>query len=185
MGRRLYERFELVHDPGETVQRRLRAQELTMRPRRISEHRRARGHVADVAGLYEQPRAASDREMIRDAYLAGDDHIVLHLHAASDASLRHDETAGADPNVAPELHVAAETGVRADGYRLLPRRPPADRGRRMDTRFPDGLRIQDGKHDQQRRVRLGDDDARFGPAGRGFELRRNEHDGRAGALKVG
>src|SRR5216117_2455290 len=295
IGRRLYESFELVHDLREAVHRRLGAQVLAPRARRVAEQRRARGHITDQPRLHEDARPAPDGEMIRDPYLTGDDHVVLHLAALRDAGLRHDEAARTDPHVvrdvdqvvdlcarsdhgiihaaavdarvradldvipdeaaahvrnlavgfatplardvpepvaaehrarvhdhplpergariqrdagiqlrvvadrdavaehaaradahvAPELHLAAETGVGADGHRLLPGRPPADVGRGVDAGFPDGLRIQHGKHDQQRRVRLGYDDARLGSAGRCFERRRDEHHRRAGALKVG
>src|SRR5206468_6658262 len=294
IGRRLYESFELVHDFGESVHGRLRAEILAARSRRITEQRRVGRNVGDHSRLYEQPGATPDREVIRDARLSRDDHVVLHLAAPRNTGLRHDEAAGADPHVmgdvheivdlrarsdhgvvhtaavdarvradldvvpdqapadvrdlavrlaalpgdvaepiapqhragvddhalaqgrarverdarvelrvladrhavaehaaradadvAPELHLAAETGVRTDGDRPLPGRSPPDDGRRMDAGFPDGLRIQDGKHDQQRGVRLGNDDARFGSARRGFERRSDENHGRAGALKVG
>src|SRR6266516_4770268 len=114
LGFGLHERFELVHDFREPVHRRLGTQELAVRTGRRAEQRPLGGHVGDVSGLHEQPRAAPDREMVRDAGLAGDDHIILHLHATRNAGLRHDETARADPHVMREVDEGVDLGARAD-----------------------------------------------------------------------
>src|SRR2546427_5558517 len=290
----VHELLELVDDLREPVHRCLRTQELAVRPRRIAEQRGVAGNIAEMPGLDEQPRAASDRELIRDARLTGDDHVILHPHAAGDPRLGHDQASRANPHVvrdvdqvidlrprsdhrivhaaaidagvgpdldvipdeaathvrnlpvllavlagdiaeavapqhrapvhdhafaerrpgierdariqlrvvadrhavaqhaaradatvAAELHFPPEDGMRPDRDRFLPGRPVADDRCRMDAGFPDGLWIQHGKHDQQRRIRIGDDDARLGTAIRRFQRRRDQHDRRAGALKVG
>ena len=64
--------------------------------------------------LHEQPRATPDREVIRNAGLTGDDHIVLHLHAPGDPGLRHDQTARADPHVVRDVHQIVDLRARPD-----------------------------------------------------------------------
>src|SRR5436309_885096 len=81
----LNESLEIVHDFGETVERHLGAQKLAVRACRRPEVGSLGGNIGDRPGLDEQPGAACDAEMIRDARLPRDDHVVLHLHAPGDA----------------------------------------------------------------------------------------------------
>ncbi|PYO90917.1 MAG: hypothetical protein DMD66_01235 [Gemmatimonadetes bacterium] len=146
--------------------------------------------LAALAGEVAESIAPQDRARVHDHAFAErrpgierDAGIQLRVVADRHAVAQH--AACADANVAAELHFPPEDGMRPDRDRFLPRRPVADDRCRMDARFPDGLRIQHGKQDQQRRIRIGDDDARLGTAIRRFQRRRDEHDRRAGALKVG
>src|SRR5690348_12108491 len=54
----LDERFELVHDFGQPVERDLSAEELAPWPGRGAEEGRVRRQIGDDARLHEQPRAA-------------------------------------------------------------------------------------------------------------------------------
>src|SRR6266581_101150 len=108
----LDESLEIVHDFGETVQRHLGAQKLAVRACRRPEVGRLGGNIGDRPGLDEQPGAASDGEMIRNARLPRDDHVVLHLHTPGDAGLRHDEAARADAHVMGDVDEIVDLGAR-------------------------------------------------------------------------
>src|SRR6266571_5350027 len=114
LGLGLDERLELVDDFGEAVHRGLGAQQLAVRARGIARHGALGGNVRDDARLHQQPGAVPDRNVIRDAGLSRDDHIVLHLAAAGDAGLRHDETARADPHVMGDVDEIVDLRARSD-----------------------------------------------------------------------
>src|SRR5439155_1727187 len=114
LGFGLHQGFELVDDLCEAVHRRLGAQQLTVRARGIPGDGDPGGHVGDDARLHEQPRATPDRDVVPNAGLPRDDHVVLHLAAARDTRLRHDEAARADPHVMGDVDEIVDLRAGAD-----------------------------------------------------------------------
>src|SRR6266542_2007505 len=114
LGFGLYEPLEVIHDLGEPVERELRAQKLAVRVGQRAEVRRLGGNVGDGPRLDEQSRAVPEREMMRDACLPADNHVVLHLHAARDPRLRHDEATRADAHVMGDVDEIVDLRARPD-----------------------------------------------------------------------
>src|SRR5260370_732655 len=109
-----YERLQVVHDLGQTVQRALRPQELAMRARRIARNGRAGIDVADHAALDGDAGAAPNRDVVREPRLAREEHVVLDVGAARDARLPRDQAARAYPTVVPDLHQVVDLRPRTD-----------------------------------------------------------------------
>src|SRR5438067_5473561 len=99
-----HECLEIVHDLRQPVQGPLRPQKLTVVARRVPRHRRARVDVPDHPSLHRDARPAPDRDVVGEAGLARQDHVICHVRSARDPRLAVHATAGADAAVVPDLH---------------------------------------------------------------------------------
>src|SRR2546421_2026791 len=108
-----HECLEIVHDLRQPVQRPLRPQELTVVARRVPRHRRARVDVSDHPSLHRDPCPTPDRDVVGEAGLARQEHVVFDVGAARDPRLAGDETARADAAVVADLHEVVDLRPRA------------------------------------------------------------------------
>src|SRR5256886_454114 len=111
---RSHECLEIVHDLRQPVQRPLRPQKLTVVARRVPRHRRACVDVSDHPSLHRDARPAADRDVVGEAGLARQEHVIFDVGAARDPRLAGDETAGADAAVMPDLHEVVDLRPRPD-----------------------------------------------------------------------
>src|SRR5258708_10710934 len=110
----VHQGFQLAYVLREPAQRSLRHHEDFVVARRHARHHHAVGQVADHAALYRHPHAAADGDVIRDADLAAQEHLVAHVRAAGDPRHRRDESALADVHVMGHLDQVVDLGAGPD-----------------------------------------------------------------------
>src|SRR5947208_3682886 len=114
-----HECLEIVHDLRQPVQGPLRPQKLTVVARRVPRHRRARVDVPDHPSLHRDARPAPDRDVVGEAGLARQEHVVFDVSAARDHRLDGDASSGADAAVVHNRH-DADDHLHQDGNTVLP-----------------------------------------------------------------
>ena len=78
----------------------------------ISRDYRAGRDIPYHAALSGNTSLLTYREVVRQACLPGQDHVILYYRAASDSYLRHDQTAASNANVMGHLHQVVYLGAR-------------------------------------------------------------------------
>ena len=97
------------------VERRLGAEELAVRARRMAAERRAGRDVAERPRSWRAIRAPSPitRWSVTPTW-PGQDDVVADVRAAGDPDAGHEEAALADAHVVPDVHQVVELGPAAD-----------------------------------------------------------------------
>jgi hypothetical protein len=95
----------------EAFERRLVAEHFAMIASRISRDYRAGRDITYHAALSGNTSLLTYREVVRQACLPGQDHVILYNRAASDPYLRHDQTAASNANVMGHLHQVVYLGA--------------------------------------------------------------------------
>ena len=85
-----------------------------MVPGGIPRYGRAGGDVADDAALRRHARSGSNRHMVGEARLSGEDRVIVHGSAACNADLRHDETVSTDSDIVRDLYEIIDLGTSTD-----------------------------------------------------------------------
>src|SRR5918994_996187 len=106
--------LQFIDDGSQPVHRSLSSQELTVGPGWVPAKGSTRRDVAKDGALGRDPRPISDHQMIRNAHMTGENHVVANSGTAGDTNAGHDQAALTDAYVVPDLHQIVQLGASAD-----------------------------------------------------------------------